>query len=296
MQKKIGLVLLGVGAFLLVVGILCTTWAPGVVKKTPLDTESVSYLTGTADKLNPKTGDVESLDVQVKSDTRTDADKSDDDVVSWITRTCAVIVEPDAEETPDCVDDKDPRHITASVDIFASDRYTAIAVNDEKYLTEDASLREGVINKFPFDTEQKDYDYWDGMLGRTVEAKFEDAEDIDGLETYRFNIDVPETEAEVVKGIDGLYSMDKTIWIEPRTGSVIKQAQHETRTTEEGDTLLDMEIEFTDESVENSVEDSKANVRSLDLVTKVLPLIGFIGGAIALIAGAALVIVGRRKG
>lgn len=292
MQKKLGLVLLGIGAFLLVVGILCTTWAPGAVEKTPTDTKSVSHLEGTAQKLNPKSGEVEDIDVAVLSDTRTDTEKSDDDVVSWITRTCAVIDEDDA---PDCVDEDDPRHITASVEIFASDRYTAEAVNDEKYLTDEASLKEGLINKFPFNAEQKDYDYWDGMLGRTVEAKFEDVEDLDGLETYRYRIDVSEEPAEVVDTIDGLYSMDKTMWIEPKTGSVIKQRQHEIRTTEDGDILLDMEIEHTEESLENNIEESKSNVRSLNLITKVLPLVGFIGGAIALIAGGGMVLLARRR-
>lgn len=292
MQKKIGLVLLGIGAFLLVAGLLCTTWAPGVVKKTPADTKSISHLTGTAQKLNPKTGEVDDLEVKVLSDSRTDADKSDDDVVSWVVIQCAVI---DENDPPDCVDADDDRLITNTLSTFASDRNTAEAVNDEKYLGEDSELREGLVNKFPFDTEQKTYDYWDSMLGRTVEAKFEDTEEFDGLETYRFHIDVPETEAEVLDGVDGFYSMDKTMWIEPRTGAVIKQAQHEIRTMEDGSPIIDMEIEFTEDSISEGVEESKGNVRSLNLITKVVPLVGFIGGAVALIAGAGLFLVGRRR-
>ncbi len=46
-RKWFGLVLLGLGAFLLVVGTLCVTWAPEVVKKTPLDVNQTTALDGT---------------------------------------------------------------------------------------------------------------------------------------------------------------------------------------------------------------------------------------------------------
>ena len=159
MRKIIGWVLLALGAFLLVVGLMAAIWAPGQVKRTPLDTDSTTRLAGTADKLNPATGDIESLDVKATSITKADSKRSDDEVIVFVNTLCLVIDEGDV---PDCVDADDPqkRLISASTDVFATDRSDAMAVNGE-YLPAGAEEKEGLINKWPFDAEKKDYPYWD---------------------------------------------------------------------------------------------------------------------------------------
>src|SRR3712207_2736461 len=105
MRKGISWVLIVLGAFFLVLGLLLRFYAAEGVKKTPLSVSSETFLTGTADKLNPATGEIEALDVKVLSDTRTDDNASDDDVVVFVNSTCAVLDLPD---TPDCVDADDP--------------------------------------------------------------------------------------------------------------------------------------------------------------------------------------------
>ncbi len=45
---------------------------------------------------------------------------------------------------------------------------------------------EGLYFKFPFQTEQKTYQFWDGSLGEAPDIEFQDAETIEGLEVYRF--------------------------------------------------------------------------------------------------------------
>jgi hypothetical protein len=55
-----------------------------------------------------------------------------------------------------------------------------------------------------------------------------------------------------------------------------------------------MQLAFTDEQVESNVADAKDSGQSLDLLTKTLPLVGFIGGAIAFLAGLFLFLRGRR--
>ena len=128
MRKIIGWVLLALGAFLVVVGLMAAIWAPGQVKRTPLDTDSTTRLAGTADKLNPATGEVESLDVKAASVTKADSEHSDDDVIVFVPSTCLVIDEGDV---PDCVDADDPqeRLVSASTDVFATDRSDGMAVN-----------------------------------------------------------------------------------------------------------------------------------------------------------------------
>jgi hypothetical protein len=291
-RKVIAGLLLGLGSFLLVAALTVVLWGGDAVKKTPLDTDSVTDLAGTADKLNPATGEVESLEVKAASVTQADAELSDDDVVVFVSTTCLVIDEGDV---PQCVDGSDERLVSASSDVFATDRHTAEAVNGAEYLPPSATEKSGLINKWPFDAQKKDYTYWDGMLGEAVDATYDGTETIDGLETYRYHVLIEDAPAEVVTDIDGVYSQDKYIWIDPTTGAIIKQTQHEVRELEDGSTLLDMQLAFTDDQVSANAEDAKDNGRTLGLLTSTLPLVGFIGGGIALAAGIFLMLASRRS-
>ena len=291
MRKVIAAVLVGLGSFLLVAALTVVLWGADAVKKTPLDTDSVTNLSGEADKLNPATGEVEALQVKAASVTKADAELSDDDVVVFVNTTCLVI---DDGSTPQCVDESDDRLVSASSDVFATDRQTAEAVNDPQYVPPSAEEKSGLVNKWPFDAEKKDYLYWDGMLGEAVDATYDGTETIEGLETYKYHVLVEEEPAEVVEGIDGVYSQDKYIWIDPVTGAIINQTQDEVRELEDGSPLLDMQLAFTDEQVEDNVADAEESGRLLGLLTTTLPLVGFIGGAIALLAGLFLFLRGRR--
>lgn len=294
MRKIVGWVLIGLGTFLLVVGLLAVTWVPGATKKTPLDVDSETRLAGTAEKFNPGTGEVEDLDVKILSATRVDSDESTDEVALFVNTTC---VTEDVPDTPECVDNKDDsRLISNSIDVFATDRSTALAVNSQEFLDKGATRHEGVINKWPFDTEQVTYPYWDGILGEAVDTTFEGVEEIDGLETYKFRELVEERDAEVISGTTGLYSQDKLLWIEPKTGTIIDQQQSETRSLENGDLLLQLDAEFTDETVAANVEDTKSSVATLDLLGSTVPLVGFIGGLLLILVGMFLVFFTRVRG
>ena len=219
MRKIIAGVLLGLGSFLLVAALTVVLWGADAVKKTPLDTDSVTNLSGVADKLNPATGDVENLNVKAASVTKADSDLSDDKVVVFVNTVCLVI---DEDDVPQCVDSNDDRLVSASSDVFATDRSTAEAVNDPKYLPPSAEQKTGLVNKWPFDAQKKDYKYWDGMLGEAVDATYDGTETIEGLETYRYHVLIEDAPAEVVTDIDGTYSQDKYLWIDPTTGAIIK--------------------------------------------------------------------------
>lgn len=293
MRKIIGWVLLALGTFLVVIGLMAAIWAPGQVKRTPLDTDSTTRLAGTADKLNPGTGEVESLQVKATSVTKADSEHSDDEVIVFVSSTCLVIDEGDV---PDCVDADDPekRLVSASTDVFATDRSDGTAVNGS-YVPPSAEEKEGLVNKWPFDAEKKTYPYWDGMLGQAVDAEYDGTETIDGLETYRYHVLIEEESAEVVTDVDGVYSQDKYIWIDPVTGAIINQTQHEVRELTDGSTLLDMQLDFTEDQVSANAEDAKDNGGLLTLLTKTVPLIGLIGGVLALLVGAFLVFAGRGR-
>ncbi len=293
MRKILGLILIGLGGFLLVLGLLATLWVPGQVKRAPIDTDSITRLSGNAAVI--PSGDT-NVDVRAISSTKSDKNKSDDDVAVYASYTCLVLDVPG----PDCGkpgtgENADPNVISVGQpDIFATDRVTGMAVNSSKYLPQGTPKTEGLVNKFGFDTQKRDYPFWDGVLNDTVTAKYEATEKVDGLETYRFHYVVDQQDATIATGVEGTYSMDKTMWIEPATGQIIDQEQHDVRAVD-GKNLLDVQLSFTDDQVSTNAEDAKSNKSSLDLLTHTVPLIGFIGGILLILLGVALVFMSRRS-
>jgi hypothetical protein len=299
MRKIVGFVLLALGAALLAVGIVTTAWAPGVVKKTPLDVDTTTYLDGTAARLG-----AEERPVRITSVTRTDSEASDDATAVFVAVQCVVFT--DEGDVPDCGDtteetdnvtgdEGDERVLSITIDKFATDRVSALAVDEEGYVPEDSrgDQHDGIVNKFPFDAEKKTYDYWDGLTAQSWPAEFVAEEDVEGLATYHYQVQIESDDAEVIEGETGGYTNTVDIWVEPKTGGIVQQSQQQTRSLD-GTEVLSLSAQFTDEQVTTSVEEAEDNIARLELVTKTLPLVGFIGGIVLLLAGAAVVLLGRR--
>ncbi len=287
-MRKAGLALTFVGAFLVMLGVFASWVVPGALLKVPLTVDSVTKLAGTA-----TLGD-ETFPVKVFNVTRIDSAKSDDKVASWVSAACVV---KDEGVVDGCVSTDDPQNrlVNASTDVFATDRVTAEAVNDPKYTGPEAAEINGLVNKWPFDAQKKDYTYWEGTAGEAVPAKFLRAEKIDGLEVYVYEIKVENAKVEVADGVPGTYSTTKTITIEPLTGAPVNQQEKQLRITEDGETLIDLDIEFTDEQRKKSVDESKEQVAGLKLITGTLPKVGFGLGIPLLIGGIALLVVSNRR-
>ncbi len=291
MRKTIP-VLFGLGGFLLVAGLVCWLWAPGVVKKTPLDVNTTTHLSGQAQKLNTATGALDSNPVNATSITKTDSKASDDKVVVWTNSSCLVI---DKDNPPDCVDGQDPRLVSASTDVFATDRVTALAVNDSKYLPADAVEHHGLVNKFPFDTEKKTYPYWDGTLGKAVDAKYSGTAKVKGADTYVFKVVTKDEPIDIAEGVKGTYTDETTIYVEPRTGAILNQTDDQQRFLDSGDKVLDLQLAFTSAQQQQSVDDSNSNLRLLNLVEWIVPVVGIVGGLLCLGIAVFLLLSGRRR-
>ena len=292
-MRKLVPVLFGLGGFLLVAGLVAAIWAPGMVKKTPLDVNSTTLLSGQAEKLNVATGELESNPVKASSITKADSKISDGKVVAFTNSSCLVI---DRDKPGECVDGKDPRLVSASTDVFATDRTTAMAVNTSKYLPSDATKHEGLQNKWPFDAEKKTYPYWDGTAGKAVDAKFDRTKTLGGLETYVYKVEVAGAPIEIADGVKGTYDDVKEIYVDPRTGAIINQTDDQQRALDSGQKVLDLKLDFTDAQVAANVKDAKANISSLNLITRVVPLVGIIGGVLCLLGAVALLVLGRSRG
>ncbi len=132
---------------------------------------------------------------------------------------------------------------------------------------------------------QLTYAYWDGTLGRAVDAVFDREEEIAGVDTYVYKVTVSEETAEIAAGTMGTYSTAKEIWVEPTTGAIVNQTEDQQRWLEDGTPALDLQLAFTDEQVESSASDAKDNTGLINLIEVVLPIVGFVGGGLLLVVG-----------
>ncbi|CAN5270028.1 DUF3068 domain-containing protein [soil metagenome] len=291
MRKILGPVLLGLGGFLLVIAVLALVWAPGVVKKTPIDVNQTTQLSGIVKKLDPATGELVENPVKIQSISRTDSDASDDDTVVWFQTACVVI---DIDDAPDCVDGDDERLVSASTSTFATDRVTALAVSDFKGLPSGTPPREGLQNKWPFDSEKKTYPFWDDTTGTALDAVYDRTETLLGVECYVYSASVEDAPIEIGEGIPGTYTNAVEVWVEPKTGAIQQQTQDQQRYLADGTQVLDLKVGFTEAQQKAFADDSKANVRLLDLMLVWIPIIGFVVGGLCLVAGV-LLFLGRRR-
>lgn len=293
MQRIIGSVLALLGAFLITVAILAQFYAAPRLEKTPLDVDSTTLLSGTV-QLSDGDGGLEESPVKAFSVTHADSELSDGDVVVFDNSSCLV---KDESGVDGCVSADDPqeRLVSASTDNFATDRTTAMAVNDPKYLPPSAEEKSGLVNKWPFRAEKKTYPYWDGLAGEAVDAVYDRTEDLDGLEVYVYKVTQSGTPIELSAGVPGTLDAEKELFIDPVTGSIIDQVDHQDRLDSDGNPAIVLDLAFTDEQVASNVEESKSNVSSLNLVTKTVPIVGLAVGIPALLVGLGLLLFSNRR-
>jgi hypothetical protein len=291
--QKIMLILVGLGSFLLVTAVLATVWAPGVVKKTPIDINNKTVLSGVAQRLDSNTGKLGPVSkIRILSVTQADGKKSDDKVVVFKAGSCVVVNEDG--NAPDCVDGDDPRLVSADESTFATDRVTALAVPNGNYVPKGSPQYEGLVNKWPFDSEKKTYQYWDSTMGAAVDAKYDGTEQVAGVDTYRYKINIDKAPIEVADGVQGTYTNEVVIWVEPKTGAIQNQSQDQQRYLADGTEVLNLQAQFTPGQIKTSAEDTKSNMALLKLMTQTVPWVGYIAGGLCLIAALVLFLMRRR--
>jgi hypothetical protein len=322
MAKKLGLFLAGLGAFLLTVALLARFYAYGQLAVVPLDQDTTSVSEGpdatifdiaTQREINVDLESVRTVAGDVKA-SEAASEELGRDIAVWET---AVV----NDEDPSGVGpDSPPR--SASHDRVAFDRhtgeavkccgtYTSTSADDRGVEVKETIGFEGLYFKFPFQTQKKTYQFWDGSLGEAPDIEFKDVESIEGLEVYRFEQKIPPTTVATInapasffgidkKGdvaLDRVYSNTRTLWIEPETGVIIRgqEAQH-TVAEYEGDevaTLTDVVIGYNPKTISDNVDTYSSLSTQLKLIRVWVPLVGGILG-LALLAVGVLLLRSRR--
>jgi hypothetical protein len=234
LRRSAAPVLVGLGVFLIVAAGLVRFYAYPALAKVPDNFESETELEAVGARiLNFETYETETHDLAITSGTREDveADTSEGDVV-WVNLVTAEVegwTKPFQQSTERAAFDE----VTgAGVECESCDTWIE-GVDSEGEIVREPVTFEGQVYKFPFNTETKDYLSWDGTLREAVPATYEGTDEIQGLTVYKFVQTVEPTVVETreVPGsmfgsdedaveADMVYSMTRTFYIEPVTGSM----------------------------------------------------------------------------
>jgi hypothetical protein len=280
------------GAFFLVTAGIAEFWAKDAAERTPLNSYQRTYLTGTAEILDPASGKTTENPVKITNITQVDDQKSTDDAVVFVTSTC---VNVDKGDPADCLPDSDPRMVSVSQLNFVSDRTTAVAFDDPEILVTPVPVS-GLVNKWPFHAEKQSYEVWDDVTKTSPPADYVGETTMDGLTVYQYHQVITDAPIDLGNDIQGIYNLDETYSIDPVTGKIIDQEVHDVRTLKDGgDTALDLTAEYTPETIQSNVDDAKAGGKQLTLITETLPIVGLVVGLICLALGILLLLRRRRK-
>ncbi|MCK2221045.1 DUF3068 domain-containing protein [Actinomadura sp. ATCC 31491] len=296
------LVLIGFGAFFIALAPLLRFWAAEKIISAPANQFGISRLEAkeaqyfSLQDLKVLTGD---LDIIVT--TRGDVKEATSDRVVWDE---ATVVNDVTNSRP---------QIELSERRSAFNRYTGAGVNCCGSNVDKAPVQlDGQIYKFPFDVEKKTYKVFNAQAQKAFDAQFVREDNVNGLPVYVFEQQVPPTKTETrtapanVLGITGTtgdvqvdrwYDGRTTFWIEPVTGSPVKQEvqRHEVLKTQDGVERAAAFVgtaKMTDKTVADLVNNAKEGKSQINLLRVVIPLVLLIVGVVLVLAG---VLMARRR-
>jgi hypothetical protein len=321
-RRVVGFVLLGLGVFAVALGLLLRFYAYPTLAKAPLDTESTSVAEG--DGITALV--IETVDGAPSPEVRNNLSLTSTTFVT------GDLTQPEVEEDGDVavyveaiktVDEASGITVAASLRSLCFDRFTgeAVAPCEGQYVEQEEGNREtadrndvqqpGLSFKFPFATEQRDYSFYDIQVRKAVAARFDGEDTVQGLDVYRFVINVPNTkigDREVpgslvgqpdVPSVDAemYYEATRTLWVEPVTGVIVngQQEGHQELVAPgeepgEGTTVFDGTLALNEKTVNDFVtraEEGRSQVRLLTMWPIVMWIVGgvFIAVGVFLLFG-----------
>jgi hypothetical protein len=303
MRRVLGLVLLGLGAFLLIAAVMVRFYAYPNLAVAPIDQNSVTELESEGATIFD-TGTLEEVttDLDVASRTVGDVEGTEDagdDIRVWVSMTTfrtsdGTIVSQSTERSP--------FDATSGEAVNCCGAFDEVAQGDRVEVK-----REGLIFKFPFNTQKQTYQWWDGTLNDTVEATYQGEDEIEGLTVYVFKTEVPRTQVGTrelpasLLGEDGdgeiaaetMYQDTKTMYVEPETGAVLNRTEDVLNSYavdgEDRITATEATISYTADQVVRNADDQRSNANSLGLLRGPLPIGLGVAGLLGLLAGLFLV-------
>ncbi|GAA5105788.1 DUF3068 domain-containing protein [Haloechinothrix salitolerans] len=333
MRSALTYISLGLGVFAVALGLVLRLYTYPQLAKMPLDLDSLSVATGTADRAlvfvanGPDEHVPEFRDnLPITSTTKVTADptapemEEGGDVAAYIEATKIV-----ATDNPDigplsasvrqlCVDRHTGEAVAPCETQFTETDHTGDKEEDRVEEERDRVQQPGFGFKLPFDTEKTTYPWYDLRIKDTVDLTFQREDTVKDLDVYQFayHIEPQRIGSREVPGslldepdtpsieADLYYEADRTMWIDPVTGAVIALEQSVTQKLvrddedyEDGTIVFDGTLALDDETVTKNVADAEESGGKLWLLTT-LPIILWVVGGV-LIAVAVVLLLRSRE-
>jgi hypothetical protein len=311
MRRVAGILLVTLGAFGITLGLLLPTVVFDRLAVAPLDPDTETVAQGTnmtvfypgelASGGNPIRTDATVTARRIVSG-RYDAPevKLNGDVALW---RVGLVVE-----------DERGTLISAVEQWVCVDRRTAQGLSDcEQQKIDDGTTestdvdQSGLQYKFPFNTERKDYEFFDVTLRKALPISYDGEESVNGLTTYRFvqKIEPVKLEAREVPGslfgaagtisVDRMYQNTRRIWVEPRTGQIVKgeeeQKQYLRGPNNREFVVLGGTLAWTPQTVQRQVDSARDASDQLVLLTRTGPIVLWTVGGLMVIGGLLLLLM-----
>jgi Porin PorA len=298
MRRLLGAVAICLGV-LLVIGAALIKWvaAPALVKA-PLDVNSVTVSEGNAQVFVVASQSVMPVHVIATRTVRGDQSAGTSSVAVYDETLC---LRTSTSGTPDqqgCVIATDPGFIQKTTDRIAFDRKTGLAVPGSRYNAavngDPTIIHEGLGYTFPIGTKQRSYPFFDTVLGKAFPMTYHATEKINGLSTYRFSQTIPDSAIKINGILPGTYSNVRTVWVEPKTGVIVKGSEQIAQKFSDGGVAFTGTLVFNDATVRSQASYAKNKAGQIDLIRIWVPLGSVLLGVILMIAGV-LLMLGRRK-
>ncbi|MBQ0895323.1 DUF3068 domain-containing protein [Micromonospora sp. U56] len=307
-HRAIGAVLFGVGVLLLALAAGLVFVVTPALTKLPYDLKaatSVAEASG-ATFLQINNGSIKINNGDLRSTVRVNQLKDETAKLGGDLDGKAVVWQ--VGQTVDRVDNKEL--VSAYGAKLAMDRVSGEALKWQGQWLDDTGQRDtgiqfaGQIYKFPFNTEKRDYKIFDRDMRQVRDAKFSGTENIKGIETYRFEQVITDEQltldpsrltpllATFAPGATDaklVYSNQRTVWVDPVTGSYIKvrEVQKKVLTPNVGTptTLLDADFTYNDATITASADRAKESRNSLRLISVYVPVGLAVLGLVLMIGG-----------
>lgn len=295
MRGITGLILAGLGAFLILVAVLLPTWVVPQVKKFPLNEyQSATLQAANASYFSAKTlSNQTGVTMQATYTIKGDASAGSSATAVW-------------DEFSWVEDVTHHQPVQSQSRRFAFDRRTAQLVNccGANVNGDKSAVQTGVVGfVWPFNTQKQTYQVYDTTLKKDMPFVYSGTANVRGIQTYMFVESYGPTQTgtspflgNLVGSSSALVTLPEynalhlTYWVDPETGALVNVSEHQTTTLRNpangiSVTVFDADLSVTPASLTTIVGLDNKGRNQLTLLKTTLPIVLGAVGVVLLIAG-----------